>query len=665
MRKTKARGRRFFTGFFALLVLASGFPVSALKHTEEIQVTQQNQRKLQKSANSTNTKGVGVSFQEQFPDQNLAKAVATKFKKQIGDQITQNDIDNLTQLVLNGKKITNLQGIELFSNLTELQIGENNFAEFPTEIYSLTNLTDLFVYYNGFTHIPEGIETLKNLETFNGAGNQFTSLPEGFYQLSQLRGLYLDNNNFSILSQNIANLTNLEALEITRNQLTSLPSNIGELSNLRELYLSANRLVSLPDSVTDLTNLECLYVDSNRLTSLPKDLGNLTGIIDLTASDNQLTSLPDSIGALYNLSTVQLNNNRLTALPTELYWPNLINFYCTNNQLTEFPSGLTHSLYLFSLDLSENKLTDLPDYLGNLSQLNLLNISANKIGKLPDSIVNLSLVESFYMNSNQIRKLTEEQYSFIGNIWEAHTEQQQVSVTLSDIGTVGEAYHIPHFEIKGVPSFTAQLTSPNGTSSPIEPIFENGEIVVIGEHLLQKGEYELSLSTPATGFMANSVYKFKFTIEPLRVSAVVTANYQTEDGFVLHTETVNGFVGDAYTVPSYEFKGYTLAVAPESQTGVFTKEPITITFIYEKSGAGETPKPNPTPTPAPGNSGGDNQNSNGNSGGFVEETTSVTGEDTVIHTGDRTKLILFGTLLIASFLICIFVLMKKKKIVNK
>jgi internalin A len=118
-----------------------------------------------------------------------------------------------------------------------------------------TRLLDLA--FLGLTQVPPEIGQLSNLQELYLYYNQLTTLPPEIGQLNSLRRLYLDNN-----------------------QLTSLPSEIGQLSNLCVLSLRDNNLRHLPTSLGNLwiqpencyDIYAALYLDDNPLVSPPPEV---------------------------------------------------------------------------------------------------------------------------------------------------------------------------------------------------------------------------------------------------------------------------------------------------------------------------------------------------------------------------------------------------------
>ena len=201
-------------------------------------------------------------------------------------------IEAVKSLNIEDKNLTDISGIEYFTQLTELNCGKNQLTALPVE--KLTNLTRLYCYKNQLTALP--VEKLTNLTLLYCSYNQLTELP-------------------------VEKLTKLTELSCFDNQLTALP--VEKLTKLTELSCSYNQLTELPvGNLTQLTELSCSY---NQLTKLPVE--SLTNLTSLYCSNNQLTSL--SVGSLTNLAVLDCHDNRLTELDITSV-TSLNNLYCGN-----------------------------------------------------------------------------------------------------------------------------------------------------------------------------------------------------------------------------------------------------------------------------------------------------------------------------------------------
>ena len=165
-------------------------------------------------------------------------------------------------LILNSANITDLTGIEYFSNLQYLKCGSN-------QIQSLTftapnTLQYLNCDYNQITSL--NLSGLTNLRTLKCSSNQLTTIDTS--NLLNLNWLHCLGNN--ITSLDLSSNSQLTSINCGGNELTTL-----DLSNqpyLSALYCSSNHLTGLDLSHCDMEN--GLFADYNALTFLNLKTGN-------------------------------------------------------------------------------------------------------------------------------------------------------------------------------------------------------------------------------------------------------------------------------------------------------------------------------------------------------------------------------------------------------
>ncbi|XP_022831128.1 adenylate cyclase-like isoform X2 [Spodoptera litura] len=126
----------------------------------------------------------------------------------------------------------------------------NNLDHFPcegleecrdVEVLNLAN-TQLF-------HINSNIDIYTNLKELNLSQNNLNSLPNEFYKLVKLETCILSYNSLDYLPSNICELTSLVTLRLDNNKLCMLPENLHEIPNLKVLDLYNNKLHEGPSNL--------------------------------------------------------------------------------------------------------------------------------------------------------------------------------------------------------------------------------------------------------------------------------------------------------------------------------------------------------------------------------------------------------------------------------
>ena len=261
----------------------------------------------------------GATYQEAITNLAFINAVGDKVGWEVTGGIVylteanKKAIEAVTSLNIEGKNLTDISGIEYFTNLTSLYCGNNQLTALPVE--NLTNLTSLRCNNNQLKELP--VENLTNLTLLYCSYNQLTELP--VEKLTNLTELSCSYNQLKELP--VESLTNLTSLYCDNNQLKELP--VESLTNLTSLYCDNNQLTAL--LVGNLTNLTSLRCNNNQLKELPVE--NLTKLTSLSCSNNQLTAL--SVGSLTNLGVLNCHDNRLTELDITSV-TSLNDLYCGN-----------------------------------------------------------------------------------------------------------------------------------------------------------------------------------------------------------------------------------------------------------------------------------------------------------------------------------------------
>lgn len=169
------------------------------------------------------------------------------------DEIEVSEALNWTySLELGNANISDLTGIEFFTNVDYLYVHNNNLVE--ADLSSLINLKFLKINNNSLTNLD----------------------------VSDLIGLeYIQCYNNQLISLDFSGLTNISVISSSNNQLTSLTLN--ENSQLVHLYCNDNLLTSL--DVSGSPNLVQLQCSSNNLTTLNIKNGSIE-FVDFSNNNN-------------------------------------------------------------------------------------------------------------------------------------------------------------------------------------------------------------------------------------------------------------------------------------------------------------------------------------------------------------------------------------------
>lgn len=152
-----------------------------------------------------------------FEDINFENAVRARVGKP-ELPILKSDVEKITLLNINSKNVSNLSGIQYFTNLNALYMNSNQ----------ISNL-----------NLISNLEKLKTIEfKFNNVSN-LTPLQS----LIKIEWMQLTDNNVSDISY-ISNLTSIKNLGLSKNQIEDIDP-LGFLINLERLDLSENNITSL------------------------------------------------------------------------------------------------------------------------------------------------------------------------------------------------------------------------------------------------------------------------------------------------------------------------------------------------------------------------------------------------------------------------------------
>lgn len=153
---------------------------------------------------------------------------------------------DVTEIKCNNKKITSIDGIEQFENLTVLSLYKNKIKK--ADISSLPSLTSLNLARNELTHIK--VSELPLLETMYVFGNKLTMLD--LENLTNLKVIKANNNILETVS--FKNNTHLEKIYIFDNKLETV-----DIYGLPKMKMMDCRQNPMPDP---------LYEEMDKMTEV-------------------------------------------------------------------------------------------------------------------------------------------------------------------------------------------------------------------------------------------------------------------------------------------------------------------------------------------------------------------------------------------------------------
>ena len=266
-------------------------------------------------------------------------------------QITEASI--IQRLRVSGKSISDLTGIQSFTNLKKILCNNNLLT--TVDFSSNLNLQLIDCYSNSFVSLTiNGLPLLDSLKVYPNAS---------------LQNLTVTNNpllTILALGSDFGSLSNLVSLNCSHNALTSLSLyNSGyPFANLTTVDCSYNQLTTIPLN-TAITNLN---ISNNLLATFSLSKPN---ILSLNVSNNNLTNL--DVYDCGNLSSLQYSGN-----------PNLNLLAITNTNITTLSihdlNNLQHFHCTFNPSGSGSQVTSLEIY--NLPSLVNLYCGGNNIGNL-------------------------------------------------------------------------------------------------------------------------------------------------------------------------------------------------------------------------------------------------------------------------------------------
>lgn len=255
-----------------------------------------------------------------------------------------------------GAQIENLNGLEKFVNLEELNLSGNAITNMET-LTQLTKLVSLNMSANNLNdesgNTLNTISELVGLTTLNLANTKIDNL-NALAKLNKLENLILSGNQINDFSP-IVGFSTIKKLDVSNNSSFVTLGSIASMFNIKELNISYTGLTNL-SGIESFNGIEKLY--ASNITGLQKDLdrigslyeGNLINLKVLDLSNSGITEIIDAEGKVtQKANQVPINFKKLASLVA------LEELYLENMGITKL-TGLSGLVNIKVLDLANNKI---------------------------------------------------------------------------------------------------------------------------------------------------------------------------------------------------------------------------------------------------------------------------------------------------------------------
>lgn len=291
----RKKSTRLLSAALAVCMMLSVLPVGAFA-AEPGAEEQENGASAQ--ADAAVPEGYIAINEKNFPDKNFRDYVAMDFDADHDNCFSPREIANAKGILCDNKEISNLKGIQFFTEIWELYCCYNNLK--TIDLSHNKKLSYLNCHHNKLEKLD--VSGLPQLKTFYCGSNELQSID--VRKNEELKDFDCQDNHLDTLD--VSQNKELVKLSCGSNNLTEL--DVSENKKLKTLGLYVNKLRNL--NLGNQTELEWLSCGKNPLSVL--DVSANTNLKTLLVPETNLTEL--NISANTNLKNLDVSNTNLTSL---------------------------------------------------------------------------------------------------------------------------------------------------------------------------------------------------------------------------------------------------------------------------------------------------------------------------------------------------------------
>lgn len=291
----RKKSTRLLSAALAVCMMLSVLPVGAFAAEPG---AEEQENGVSAQADAAVPEGDIAINDENFPDPYFRDNVWWDFNTNHDDHFSPSEIANAKGIICDNKEISNLKGIEFFTEIWKLDCYYNNLK--TIDLSHNKKLSYINCIYNKLEELD--VSELPLLEEFACDGNKLQSIDVS--ENKKLKDFSCKENSLGTL--NVSQNTELERLVCGHNNLTEL--DVSENKKLKQLWCYENKLSNL--DLGNQTELEVLSCGDNPLSVL--DVGANTNLEKLFVSNTNLTEL--NVSANTKLKNLDVSNTNLTSL---------------------------------------------------------------------------------------------------------------------------------------------------------------------------------------------------------------------------------------------------------------------------------------------------------------------------------------------------------------